>query len=172
MSLKKLERAYKPDSGSNKINFIFTTESGVKYLIYTMPGNRIIPGFIFSNNLIYLGFRPVNSSDVSKENKEIDERIMNTVVNFIIDIFQNKNSVILFIPSSEGGEKRKQARVKLFSMMHFRHFNNSNLHKMDFIFPVVGSASMLFRKDNDYCASLCTVADEDILKNINEHRRR
>lgn len=177
MNLKRLERAYTVNKNPNTRTSTFITDYGIEYMIYAMPANRMIPEFDFSNQLIYIDFHPLIHRKINKiPNKKLeevekisDEKVINTVVNFILDIVKNKNSVIVFIASAEGG--RRQERTKLFNIMYLRHLKNI-LHKMNYVFPVIGTCSMLFRRDNDYCASLCTVTDEQIIKNINDARQK
>lgn len=172
MNLKKFANAYEPNPGSHRKNFTFTTDSGIVYVIYTLSGYRIIPGFNFSPHLIYVGFKPINENHISKNDiieDRYDGKIMNTVFNFIIHILENKNAIIIFTSSDEEG--RRKGRIKLFNILYIRHFIN-RLHKMDFVFPTLGTTSMVFRRDNDYCVSLCTLTDEEIIERVNSYYRR
>lgn len=164
MDLQKFQEAYEANTASSKHDFRFVTDLGIQYVIFTLPGERLIPGFIFSHKIIYLSFRPLGEYKIPYKDRKRsfwDEKRINTIFNFIIDILEDKNAIIAFNPSPEEG--KKELRQKLFNIYYIRHHQNM-LYKMDFEFPRIGTASVIFRKDNDYCADICTTTDDDILK--------
>lgn len=166
----KFKEVYKVSTGRNK-DYRFTTDSGVVYVIYSISGKQFIPDFSFSSDIVYVGFRPLNERKISHADRiknTHDEKIMNTIFNFIFDILKDRDAIIAFNYSSENG--KRIIRNRLFNIFYIR-YNKNRFHKMDFELGGIGTVSIIFRKDNINFASICTITDEDIIRNIAKRRR-
>lgn len=167
----RLQEAYSIERAIDN-DYKFTTDTGVTYIIYSLPGRYFIPGFIFSNNLKYIGFRPINGirikGEIKRQNWQ-DEKIMNTIFNFLFNLFEDNDIIMAFNYYSEDG--KGPARNRLFNKFYLQ-YGQHLFHKMDFQLEKVGTASIIFRKDNKYFTEICTIKSEDIIRNIQRLQRR
>ncbi len=58
MPLQKFQNTCEINISEKGNSFEFVTDNKITYCIYTNPGKKIIPGFIFSSEVICLGFFP------------------------------------------------------------------------------------------------------------------
>lgn len=165
---KRLSRAYRINKGPQTGNYSFITDSGIEYVIFILNGFRMVPGFNYSSQIRNFSFKPLYKNLIpKKERRDVaDEKIMNTIVNFIIDLVEkNKEVIVVYTPSDE--DHSREARIKYFHTVYLR--NLKELFKMDYVFPVIGNMSFIFRKDNDYFADICSTTSDDIIRNVRKY---
>lgn len=166
MDLQKFPKAYEILSVKEN-HFEFTTDSLITYSVYAIPGKEIVPDFIFSRYIWYVGFYPIPSTiaydDLAKYT--YDEKIMNTIFNFIISIMEEKDNIVAFNYSPERG--RQSSRERLFNIQYVRHGKKAT-HKMNFKLEGEDSVTIIFRKDNINFAAICTITGEDIIRSIED----
>lgn len=154
MPVPKFQNAYEISISQETDTLEFTTEQGLIYKIYMHPGNKIIPGFVFTSDITYFGFltrsRPVN-----------DSRVLPTVMNVIIDLLEDPNAVVAFLHSSANGQDR--ARERYFRRL-FNTYGVNILHKTDFeLEPNDGTASIIYRQDNININALRNLTSDEII---------
>lgn len=165
MILPRFQEVYKVSTGRNK-DYRFTTDSGVVYVMYAVTGKEFIPNFIFSRNIVYVGFRALNEINVPSSVKiknMYDKRIMNTVFNFIFDILEDRNAIIAFNYSKN--DSSRIIKNRLFNIFYIRHSRN-RLHKINFELEGVGTVPIIFRKDNNYFSDISKITSADIIRNL------
>ena len=175
MVLLKFQKGYEITKLERKNSFAFTTNFLVEYRIFIFPCKEVIPDFIFAEYTWYIEFLPLpNTIPLIKGNKESraykrDEKVMPTIMNFMIDILQTKTNIIGIEFSTDRG--LAQAREKYFSDL-FEKYNETYkpLHKMDFQIEEQKKGSIIFRTDHPDFAKICTITDKEIIKNIKDKK--
>ena len=138
----------------------FETSKGLVYTLFSNPGNVTAPGFSFSSQVTYVSFNCINRPP--KQKRHWDPFIMNTVINFFIDILSvDPNAIIIYLYSP--GEDQALQRERLFNkyvakfleQIEQRHIE----HKTD-------KGTLLFKRDNKFREELLSLTGEEIVKKI------
>lgn len=173
MDLPKFQQAYEITRLEKENSFAFTTNFLVDYSIFIYPCKEVIPDFIFAEHTWYIEFLPIPATiPYIKGNKESraykgDQKVLPTIINFMVDILQTETNIVAFEFSPHKGLDR--ARAKYFGDL-FEEYNENgkHLHKMDFELEGTKKCSIVFRTDHPEFARICTVTDKQIIKNIKE----
>lgn len=157
MPVPKFQNVYEINISQKADSLEFTTDQDLEYEIYTQPGSKIIPGFVFTPDILYFGF-------LAKGNATHDDKVLPTVMNVIIDILEDPNAVIAFLHSGANGKDK--ARERYFHRLFNAHGSNV-LHKTDFEFaPGDGTASIIYRPDNVNINALRNLTSEEIIARV------
>lgn len=139
MQIAKFPSAYEINISTRSSAFLeFRTDNNITYDIYTGSGNKIIPGFVFTSDIIYFGFCP-------KGDHLPDEKVIFTVMNFLLDLLEDRNAIVAYIYSA--AEDLHDARERYFNRL-YNKYNDGNVFKTDFNLGADGKAVMLYRMDN------------------------
>ncbi len=140
---------------SQKTNTLgFTTDYDIHYEIYMQPGNKIIPGFIFTSDITYFGF-------LAKSMPRNDLKVLPTIMNVMIDLLDDPNAIVAFLHSGANGQDR--ARARYFNRL-FNTYGSNTLHKTDFLLGNDdGIASIIYRQDNVNIKALRDLNSEEII---------
>ena len=162
MQIAKFPNAYEINISARSNAFLeFSTDNNIMYEIYTGPGNKIIPGFVFTSDIIYFGFCP-------KGNHVNDEKVIFTIMNFLLDLLEDKNAIAAYIYSA--AEDLHDARERYFNRL-YNKYNDGSIFKMDFNLGADGKAVMLYRLDNVNFESLQNLTAEEIILRIEDKEK-
>ena len=156
MPIQKFQNAYEVSISKKADHLEFVTDNVITYKIYTASGKKIIPGFIFSNDIIYFVFYMFGKSVK-------DERVMPTILNFIIDIFEDKNAILAYIYSA--ANKLHAAREKYFNTL-FSIYGAKFFNKIDFDLGEDGKAALIYLPNNINTEALQSLTAEQIIYRI------
>lgn len=165
MDLQKFQQAYEIIKVREN-QFEFTSNFLVTYRIYLLEGKDFLPNFIFSDDTWCIGFYPMALTIPFKDKAyRQDKKVMRTVMNFIIDMLETKETIVAFSYSSH--KKLHRAREKYFGDL-YEDYNNKQLHKIDFKLENNENARIIFRCDNPNFAKICTITSQEIIGNIRD----
>ena len=165
MELQKFPKGYEIIK-VKKNQFEFTTNFLVTYRIYLIEGKDFLPNFIFSDSTWCVGFYPMALTIPFKDKSyRKDERVMPTIMNFVIDILNVRENIVAFSYSSY--KKLHRARQKYFSDL-YEKYNNKQLHKIDFKLENEENARIIFRCDNPNFSRICIITSQEIIGNIQD----
>ena len=154
MPIPKFQNAYEISISQKTNTLEFITYRGLIYEVYLQSGNKIIPGFVFTADVTYLGF-------LAKGPPLYDPKVLPTVMNVIIDLLEDPNAIVAFLHSATNGQDRVRAR---YFRMLFNKYGSQDLYKTDFeLGPNDGTASIIYRQDNINLNVLCHLTSDEII---------
>lgn len=155
MQIPKFQNGYEINISAKTDTLEFTTDNSIRYEIYTGPGRKIIPGFVFTSDITYFGFYPT-----SKGKSRKDEKVMFTIMNFILDILEEKNAIVAYIYSAAG--KKHNAREQYFNSL-FNNHSKDYLYRTTFDMKEDGKAVIIYRADNVNFQAIQNLTAEEII---------
>ena len=162
MHIPKCQNAYEISISEISDEIEFLTDHKLKYKIYVSPGRKIIPGFVFTSSIIYFGFY------TKANNIPADPKVLKTIINFLIDLLEDRDTIVAYIYSS-GGNKHL-VRERYFNTLFEKH-SNGHLHKNTFDLGEDGKAVILFRADNIYLDEIQNLSADEIIKRMEEKEK-
>ncbi len=102
---------------------------------------------------------------VSSEKPPYDSKVIETILNFIIDFFENRNAIIAFNYSPAGGKHlfREEYFKKLYNKYH-----NGKLDRIDLELGGDDRGAMIFRTDNIHSEALHSTTGQDIVEKLDD----